>query len=126
MAGLGRRGPAAAVAALRVGYGIALTGAPARLGRRWLGPQSAGRPTQVALRGLGARDAVINAGALVAAVRGDAVRPWLAAAIAGDLADLGATVAGRDGLPDGSPRLAAAVIAASIALTAAALAVADA
>jgi hypothetical protein len=124
MAALSPKGAAIGVAAFRVVYGVALTAAPERLGRRWLGAGAAASdPVQVGLRGLGARDAVINAGALVSALRGAPVRPWLAAAIAGDLADLGATLAGRRGLPDGSPALAAGVIAASIALTGAALAV---
>jgi hypothetical protein len=41
-------------------------------------------------------------------------------------ADLAATLAGRRGLPDGSPALAAAVIAGSIGLTGAALVAQDA
>jgi hypothetical protein len=127
MAALSPKGAAIGVAAFRVAYGVALTAAPARLGRRWLGADAAATdPVQVGLRGLGARDAVINAGALVSALRGAPVRPWLAAAIAGDVADLAATLAGRRGLPDGSPALAAAVIAGSIALTGAALAAQDA
>ncbi|WP_187368937.1 hypothetical protein [Baekduia soli] len=117
------RTAAVAVAAFRVGYGALLTARPERLALRWLGPSSATDPTKVALRGLGARDAVINGGALVAAVTGSPVRPWLGAAIAGDLADLGATLAGRAGLPDGSAKAAALVIGASVALTGAALAI---
>jgi hypothetical protein len=127
MAALSPRGAAIGVAGLRVVYGVALTAAPERLGRRWLGAEPAATaPVQIGLRGLGARDAVINAGALVAALRGAPVRPWLAAAMAGDLADLGATLAGRRGLPRGSPALAAVVIAGSLAVTGAALAAQEA
>jgi hypothetical protein len=126
MAAVSPKSAAIGVAAVRIVYGVALAAAPQRLGRRWLGAAAAATdPVQVGLRGLGARDAVINAGALVSAVRGATVRPWLAAAIAGDVADLAATLAGRRGLPDGSPQLAAAVIAGSIALTGAALAAQD-
>ena len=124
MAAVTPKGAAIGVAAFRVAYGVALAAAPERLGRRWLGAGAAASgPVQVGLRGLAVRDAVVNAGALAAAVRGAPVRPWLAAAMAGDLADLAATVAARRGLPDGSPALAAAVIAGSLALTGAALAV---
>jgi hypothetical protein len=121
------RAAAVGVAAFRIAYGVALSAAPARLGRRWLGgPAAASDPVQVGLRGLGVRDAAINAGALVAALRGAPVRPWLACAIVGDAADLTATLAARRGLPDGAPALAAGVIAASIAVTGAALAAQEA
>ena len=93
---------ALSVLGLRIAYGAALIAAPARLTRRWLGPAAAHDPTQVALRGLGAREVLLHAGGLVATLRGDAVRPWLAASVAGDLSDIAATAAGRGGLPDGA------------------------
>ena len=104
---------AVSVLALRVAYGAALIAAPARLTRRWLGPAVDRDPTQVALRGLGAREVLLHAGGLAATVRGGAVRPWLAASIAGDVADIASTAAGRRGLPDGAATATLAVAGAS-------------
>jgi hypothetical protein len=98
----GTRVTTIAVFGLRIAYGAALVAAPARLGRRWLGPASDAAPTQVPLRGLGAREVIMHAGALVAAARGAPLRPWLAGSIAGDLSDLAATLSGRDELPRGA------------------------
>ena len=63
--------------------------------------------------------------ALATLVRGGAVRPWLAASVAGDIADVGAAFASRDGLPDGSATATAAVAGGSAALTAAVAAALD-
>lgn len=114
---------AAAVIGLRIAYGAALIAAPARLTRRWLGPAGERGPTQVGVRGLGAREVVLHAGALAAAVRGAPLRPWLAASIAGDLADIASTAAAREEVPDGAPAATLAVAGGS-ALISAALAVA--
>jgi hypothetical protein len=108
---------AASVLALRVAYGAALIAAPARLTRRWLGPAVEGDPTRVALRGLGAREVLLHAGGLVATLRGDAVRPWLAASVAGDASDIAATAAGRSGLPDGAAPATLAVAGTSALLS---------
>ena len=86
---------------LRVAYGAALIVAPERLRRRWLGPAAGAPSTQVPLRGLGAREIVVHGAAIAAALRDAPLRPFLAASVAGDLADIAATVAGRGGLPDG-------------------------
>jgi hypothetical protein len=119
------RAAAVAVLGLRVAYGTALAAAPERLARRWLGPSAATAPTQVPLRALGVREALIHAGALAAVWRGDAVRPYLAASIAGDLSDIAATVAGRRGLPGEAPAATAVVAGASAALSAAVAAALD-
>ena len=95
---------AASVLGLRIAYGVALIAAPARLDAPLARARRAGTdPTKVALRGLGAREILLHTGGLVATLRGDAVRPWLAASVAGDLSDIAATAAGRRGLPD-APR----------------------
>jgi hypothetical protein len=117
------RSIAAGVLALRVAYGAALIANPERLTLRWLGPPAGHAPTQIPLRGLGAREVLLHAGGLAAAVGGGAVRPWLAASVAGDLTDIAATVAGRDALPDGAAR-AAAVVAGTSALLSVAVAAA--
>lgn len=109
---------AAAVLSLRVVYGIALLVAPQRLAGRWLGPDSARAPTQVALRGLGAREIIVHAAALAALRGGRPLRGFLAASIAGDLADVVATVAGQDELPEGSGKATVLVAGGSALLTA--------
>jgi hypothetical protein len=104
---------AAGVLALRVAYGAGLIAAPERLTLRWLGPAAGQAPTQVPLRGLGAREVLLHAGGLAAALGGGRVRPWLAASVAGDLTDIAATVAGRDALPDGAAKATVVVAGAS-------------
>lgn len=113
------RAAALGVLGLRVAYGVALIAAPERLARRWLGPPAAAPPTQVPLRALGAREALIHAGAIAATLQGRSPRPYLAASIAGDLTDIAATVAGRRGLPGEAPVATAVVAGASAALSAA-------
>jgi hypothetical protein len=115
----GARRGAIILLGLRVGYGVGLIAAPTRLGRRWLGPAANTAPTQVPLRALGAREIVLHAGAVLAAVRGAPLRPWLAGSIAGDLTDLAATFAGRDELPKGSATATLVVGGSSALLTAA-------
>ena len=95
----GREAITIALAAGRVAFGLALVGAPARIGSSWLGPDGMRRSTHVALRGLGARDIALAGGAGWAAARGSAVRPWLLATVGGDLADIAATLAAGDTLP---------------------------
>jgi hypothetical protein len=107
-----------AVIGLRIAYGVALVAAPERLAKRWLGPAAGTPPTQVPLRALGVREAILHAGALAAALDDRPVRPWLAASIAGDLSDIAATVAARRGLPGGAPAATAIVAGASAALSA--------
>jgi hypothetical protein len=104
---------AISVLALRVAYGAALIAAPARLTRRWLGPAVEHEPTRIALRGLGAREVLLHAGGIAATLRGGAVRPWLAASVAGDITDIAATAAGQRGLPDGAAPATLAVAGAS-------------
>jgi hypothetical protein len=111
-----------AVLGLRIAYGAGLIVAPRRLGARWLGPAASAAPTQVPLRALGAREILLHAGALVAAVRGAPLRPWLAGSVAGDLTDVISTVAGRRQLPDGSAR-ATVLVGGGSALAGAVLAI---
>jgi hypothetical protein len=115
-----------AVLGARVAYGVALAVAPERLARRWLGPAAGTPPTQVPLRALGVREAILHTGAIAAALDGRPVRPWLAASIAGDLSDIAATVAARRGLPGGAPAATAIVAGASAALSAVVAAAAEA
>ncbi|WCB94712.1 hypothetical protein DSM104299_03451 [Baekduia alba] len=113
------RGAALAVLGLRVAYGVGLVAAPERLARRWLGPSAATGPTQVPLRALGVRETAIHAGAIAATLRGEAVRPYLAASIVGDLSDIVATTVARRELPGEAPVATAVVAGISAALSAA-------
>jgi len=103
---------------LRVAYGAGLVAVPERLTRRWLGPAAGAPPTQVPLRGMGAREIVVHGAAIAAVLRDAPLRPYLAASAAGDVADIVATVAGRRGLPDGSAAATLAVAGGSALLTA--------
>ena len=106
-----------ALLGLRVAYGVALIVAPERLALRWLGPAAGEAPTQVALRGLGAREIVVHGAAIAAVLNDLPVRPFLAASAAGDLADIAATVGGRRGLPPGAAPATAVVAGGSALLT---------
>ncbi len=106
------------VMGLRIAYGAGLIVVPARMGRRWLGAASESAPTQVPLQGLGTREIVLHAGAIVAALRDRPLRPWLAGSIAGDLTDITATVLRRGQLPSGSASATAAVGGGSAVLSA--------
>jgi len=111
------RASATAVLVLRVLYGVGLVAAPGRLTRRWLGDGAGDAPVQVPLRALGTREVVLHAGALIALRNGTALRPWLAASVAGDLTDVIATAAGRRRLPPGSPLATLAVGGGSALIT---------
>lgn len=104
----------------RAAFGAALIARPERVGRGWLGEVVDQPATQAAIRGLGARDLTLSAGALAAVARGTGVRAWLLAAVASDLADIAAAVAARDGLPPravpGTIALAGGSAAAAIVL----------
>jgi len=113
------------VLGLRVAYGAALIAAPERVTRRWLGPSAGTPPTQVPLRGLGAREIVVHGAAIAAVMRDAPLRPFLAASAVGDTADIIATAAGRRGLPAGSAPATLAVAGASALLTAAVAAAVD-
>jgi len=119
------RRAAVPVLGLRVAYGVGLIVVPERLARRWLGPAAASGPTQVPLRGIGGREIAVHGAAMIAALTGAPVRPWLAASIAGDFADIAATTAVRGDLPDGSAGATLAVAGASALLTAALAATVD-
>jgi hypothetical protein len=113
---------AVAVCGFRIAYGAALLAAPDRITKRWLGPARETDAAKVALRALGAREVAIHALALSAALRGESLRPWLGASIAGDLSDIVATTAARGGLPRGAAPATAAVAGGSAVLSAAVLA----
>lgn len=83
----------------RIALGSALAVQPRFAAGAWVGG-AADRPgAQVLSVANGTRDAAMGAGTVAALHRGDSVRPWLAAGIAADFADLVVTVRHRDHLP---------------------------
>jgi hypothetical protein len=90
---------AIAFALARIAFGAGLIVAPQRVASGWL-PGDAGRaPTQVAIRGLGARDVALAGGVVLAARRGAGLRPWLAGCVACDLVDIASTLGAGNELP---------------------------
>jgi hypothetical protein len=111
---------AVAFAAGRLGFGIALAALPQRVGSTWIGSDATRKPPQVPIRGVGARDVAVSAGIVLAAVRGDDLRPWLAGCVLADLVDVGAILAAGNTVP-GQARAGTVAVAGSSALAAAAL-----
>ena len=90
---------AIAFALARIAFGAGLVVAPQRVASGWL-PGDAERPqTQVAIRGLGARDLALAGGIVLAAREGRGLRPWVAGCVACDLADIASTLAAGGALP---------------------------
>lgn len=90
----------ASIAVGRAAIGVALTLAPAKpFGTGWIG-EDAGRPSsQLLIRSVGARDAGLGLGTLVALRRGDALLPWILGAVLADGVDLVATLLARTAIP---------------------------
>ena len=110
----------------RILYGLVLLVSPARGTKRWLGEGAADAPpTQVALRGLGAREVAVHGAAVAAIAAGQPARPWLAASFVGDLSDVVSTTISRKGLPEHAAPATAAVAGFFAALTVAAAAAVD-
>lgn len=72
----------------RLAFGVGLIAAPDKLSARWIGADGERGPVKVLLRGLGARDIALSAGALASLGDDDHLALWLAGAIVGDLTDL--------------------------------------
>jgi len=108
------------VAAGRIGFGVALILVPERVTAPWLGRDAGRAGTRIVSRGLGARDLALGAGAL--AVAEAQLRPWVAAAIVADAADLVSTVVAGDSLPLSGRVLVSAVASGGAVLGAIALA----
>jgi hypothetical protein len=90
---------ARAIAAGRVGFGVALVAAPGLLARGWVGSDG-GRPgSKVLATGLGARDIALAVGVLTNLSKGAAARPWVAASAAADFGDFVATFRARRDIP---------------------------
>lgn len=82
----------------RLALGAALAVAPGVVGGAWVG-RDAGRPGGRALAaGMGGRDVAIAVGTLHALRTGEGAPPWVRAGMAGDVADLVATLRARHSL----------------------------
>jgi len=105
------------LAANRILFGVAFLAAPAATGSGWIGRDAKRTPVKLLLRAVGARDLVLGAGALAAltAERCDP-RSWMATQAVCDVADLAATFAARDSIPEAGFRAAAALAGVSAAI----------
>lgn len=106
----------------RIAFGVGLLAAPQRVAKGWLAADAERPPTQVAVRGLGARDVALAAGVVVAARERAALRPWLVGCLVCDLADIASTLAAGSALP-ARARWGTVALAGSAAIAGAALTV---
>jgi len=105
----------------RIGFGLAYLLRPSKAGEGWIGKVARAPMVQVSIRGLGARDLALGAGALAALVRGDnqAARMWLAGQTVADASDLVSTVKAKKFLPKSGFKLAVALAGGSTLIAAA-------
>ncbi len=100
-----------AVALGRIAFGVTMLAAPRAVGRRWIG-EAGDQPAVAAVtRGLGARDAILGSGTILAARDGVGLARWVQAGALADAADALAIVAARRHVP-------AAKVAAIVAIAA--------
>lgn len=86
-------------AAGRIALGTALMAMPARTARAWVGRDARRPGVQVVAAGMGARDAGIGLGTLMAVRRGAGAAGWIRAGVLADAVDFAATLRARDALP---------------------------
>jgi hypothetical protein len=81
----------------RMAFGAAMLLKPEESMRGWIGRRAAAYGgTQTVIRGFGARDLSLGAGALAALMSGKDARDWVLAGAAGDLGDFVATATAED------------------------------
>jgi hypothetical protein len=83
----------------RIAFGAALIAVPDKVGQAWLGEGGKTAPTQVALRGVGIRDAVIGMAQIHTAGDPERGYRWARTSSFGDLVDVAATLGGAKLLP---------------------------
>ena len=88
-----------AVAWSRICVGAALLLLPGLFGRLWLGSKAAHPGARVALRAVGARDAALGLGVIIAEQRGRPLRGWVEAGMAVDATDAASTIVAGGGIP---------------------------
>jgi hypothetical protein len=80
------------LALVRTITGVALFLAPRRTGRVWTGAEGENVTSNLAVRGMGARDVALGLGTLAAIERGAPVRGWIEAGVLSDSADAAGTL----------------------------------
>jgi hypothetical protein len=102
----------------RVAFGFAYLLAPARAGRGWIGRAARDPATQVFVRGHGARDLALGAGAIATLIprQAPAARVWMAAQAVADASDVAATIVARRRIPSSGFRFALAMASGSTAI----------
>lgn len=111
----------AAFALGRLAFGAGLIASPGRVASGWLGADAERAPVQVAIRGLGARDIALSAGALASLRDTEALRRWLAGAILADLCDVVSTLVTPGSVLPGNARWGTVALGGGSALAGAAL-----
>lgn len=94
------RDSARTLALARLAIGLSAFIAPSKTMRIWIGQHAKPYPTNMVLRGFGARDAAIAIGILTALeTKGSRVRGWLEASAVADISDALATLSSWRDLP---------------------------
>jgi hypothetical protein len=83
----------------RIAIGAALIAAPEKVTGGWIGADADREGARVLARALGVRDLVIGVGQLAGLRAGYGAAGWFRAGGAGDVVDLGATLAAGDRIP---------------------------
>lgn len=83
----------------RIAIGVGLITAPGLWAPVWVGRDGMSGAARLFSRAVGARDIAIGASTLAAMSKGEAVRPWVIAAIVPDAVDAIATFIERDDVP---------------------------
>ena len=111
----------AAFALGRLAFGAGLIASPEKVASGWLGADAQRGPVRIAVRGLGARDIALSAGALATLRDTDALRLWLAGGVLSDLCDVLATLVTPGGVLPGNARWGTVALGGGSALAGAAL-----
>ncbi len=85
----------------RIAIGGALFLAPRTTARWWSGEEQPSFPTNMIVRGLGARDVILGAGTAAALESGGSAGTWLQACAAADASDAIGTISAFGDLPKG-------------------------
>lgn len=93
------RSTATLIGAGRVAFGAALMLAPEVVARGWIGEPASSAGGKVAVRAVGARDAILGLGVLLALWRGGPARGWVEAGAAADIADIAIALGSFSSMP---------------------------
>jgi len=105
----------------RLAFGAGLVAAPERVASGWVGRIAGRDAVKVVVRGLGARDVALSAGALWALADDHRLAPWIAVTIACDVSDVAAALAAPSGALPPNARWGTVALGGGAALAGAAL-----